>query len=294
MTAGYLPVLASPLRHGPWVAAGASLVVTPISYAALAVLLERRVPRVRQQFVALAYGDPLLAISVGLGVWLMHGRAPGGAAALPFGLASLCAGLGFGLAQWRAELRSGFYLRTQAFSPTKICHQLVVYPVLGYWIWTADIGGLFAPGAPASTWTSVAKAGIAGCILAWLAANVYDRRHPKLGHPPYDWRHLRTYPRPWPPGSVSLRAYLDQAAGPAPCAATAPAVQPEHGLAARGSGAEDVFRGTGRAGESTPGRPVRPFTSSYPGHDRPCETRLWSDVRTGTTMGRLSRVGGQE
>ncbi len=215
MTGGYLPVLAGPLRHGPWVAAGASLVVTPISYAALAALLEHRIPRVRQQFAALAYGDPLLAISVGLGVWLTHGRAPGGVAALPVGLASLCGWLGFGLAQWRAELRSGFYLRTQALSPTKICHQLVVYPVLGYWIWTADIGGLFTPGVAASAWAAVAKAGIVGCVLVWLAANVYDRRHPKLGHPPYDWRHLRSYPQPWPPGSVSLRAYLDQAGGPA-------------------------------------------------------------------------------
>jgi hypothetical protein len=30
-------------------------------------------------------------------------------------------------------------------------------------------------------------------IGVWAAANVYDRRHPKLGHPPFDWRQLR----PW-------------------------------------------------------------------------------------------------
>ena len=33
------------------------------------------------------------------------------------------------------------------FPPTKIWHQLVVYPVLGYWVWTADMGGLVGPGA---------------------------------------------------------------------------------------------------------------------------------------------------
>jgi hypothetical protein len=53
-----------------------------------------------------------------------------------------------------------------------------------------------------------AKAVIVVCVLAWLLANGYDRRHPKLGHPPYDWRRLRPSRRPWPPQSVSLRAYL--------------------------------------------------------------------------------------
>ena len=38
------------------------------------------------------------------------------------------------------------------------------------------------------------------------ATNVYDRGHPKLGHPPFDWRHARPYPRPWPTESQTLRA----------------------------------------------------------------------------------------
>jgi hypothetical protein len=204
MTAGYLPVLGAALRHGPWVAAGASLAVTPVGFAVIAAVFERRLFRVRREFVALSVGDPLLAVSVALGVWLARGRAPGGPAALPFGLAFLGVCLAFGLVQWRAELRSGFYTRAQAFSPTKIWHQLVVYPVLGYWFWTADLGGLLAPGP------GPAKAAIASCTAAWLAANAYDRRHPKLGHPPYDWSRLRSQRQPWPAQSASLRAYLSR------------------------------------------------------------------------------------
>jgi len=204
MTAGYLPVLGAALRHGPWVAGAASLAVTPVGFAVVAAALERRLFLLRGEYVALSLGDPLLAVSVALGVWLAHGRTPGGLAALPFGLACLGVCLGFGLLQWRAELRSGFYTRAQALSPTKIWHQLVVYTVLGYWVWTADLGGLLAPGPAA------AKAAIACCVAAWLAANAYDRRHPKLGHPPYDWSRLRPQRPPWPAQSATLRAYLSR------------------------------------------------------------------------------------
>ena len=202
MTAGYLPGLGAALRHGPWVAAAACLAVTPVGFAAVAAALERRLFDVRREFVALSCGDPLLAVSVALGTWLMRGRVPSGPAGLPFGLASLAGALSFGLLQWRAEVRRGFYTRAQALSPTKIWHQLVVYPVLGYWVWTADMGGLVVPGP------AVAKAAIVGCVAAWLLANAYDRRHPKLGHPPYDWLRLRPQRPPWPAQSVSLRGYL--------------------------------------------------------------------------------------
>ncbi len=202
MTAGYLPVLGDALRHGPWVAAAACLAVTPVGFAAVAAALERRLFDIRHEFVALTLGDPLLAVSVALGAWLVRGRVPSGPAGLPFGIASMAGCLSFGLLQWRAEVRSGFYTRAQAFSPTKIWHQLVVYPVLGYWVWTADMGGLVGPGPVA------AKAAIVGCVAAWLLANAYDRRHPKLGHPPYDWPSLRPQRPPWPGQSTSLQAHL--------------------------------------------------------------------------------------
>ena len=109
----------------------------------------------------------------------------------------------FGLAQWRDELRRGYYTRAQAVAPTKIWHQVVVYPVLGYWLWTAGIGGLTAPGG-AAAWAG--KALLVMLTGIWVAANVYDRRHPKLGHPPFDWRRVRPQPRPWAAESQTLLA----------------------------------------------------------------------------------------
>ena len=109
----------------------------------------------------------------------------------------MCSWLGFGLIQWRNDLRNGRYTRSQATAPTKIWHQIVVYPVLGYWTWTACAGGILTSETSSNAALHVmAKIAIALCITAWMLANVYDRRHPKLGHPPYDWRRLRPQSRP--------------------------------------------------------------------------------------------------
>ena len=190
--------------HGPWVAAAASAAVTPGAMWVLALLLERRRMGLRDGFVAVLLGDPLLAVAIGLGVGQLRGAPPEGPGGSWPATVWLVGCLGFGLLQWRAELRRGFFTRAQALAPTKIWHQLVVYPVLGHWLWTAVLGGLAAPGTgPADL---AARALMVLCVLAWLATNGYDRRHPKLGHPPYDWRRLRPYPRPWPATSTTLRA----------------------------------------------------------------------------------------
>lgn len=192
----------------------ASLAISPVGYAAIAALLERRALRPSTEYVALSCGDPLLAISVGLGVWLLRGHDAAGLAGQPFGAASMVAWLGFGLYQWRAEVRSGHYTRSQALAPTKIWHQLIIYPLLGYWTWTACVGGIVAHHSDTAAGLQIAaKAGIAACVLAWLLANAHDRNHPKLGHPPYDWRTLSPQPQPWPPLSASLRAYQSARAG---------------------------------------------------------------------------------
>ncbi|MFF1657768.1 hypothetical protein [Streptomyces sp. NPDC058255] len=204
MTDSYLPVLGSVLTRGAWVAGAASFIVMPGGFFVLARLLERRWLTPRGEFAAVAYGDPLLAVAIGLGAWLLDGAPPRGAAAAPFGIAGLVGWLLFGLWQWRAELRAGFYTTRQAIAPTKIYHQLVVYPLLGYWSWTAVVGGAFSQrsGGAAAVGRVVALC----CVLAWVMTNLYDRRHPRLGHPPYDWRRLRPLPTPWPQASVTLRA----------------------------------------------------------------------------------------
>lgn len=187
MDRSFLPVLGSALSHGPWIAAAASFAVTPGALWLLALLLERRRMGVRGEFLAIFLGDPLLAAAVALGVGRLHGRAPAGLAGPPYAVAFLAGCLGFGLVQWRAELRSGFFTREQALAPTKIWHQLLVYPLLGYWLWTAVLGALTTDG-PADVSAEVL---MILCVLVWLASNGYDRRHPKLGHPPYEWRRLR-------------------------------------------------------------------------------------------------------
>jgi hypothetical protein len=203
VSTGYLPVLGAALHHGPWIACLCAFAVTPGSLIVIARVLERRWLVPREQFTAVAYGDPLLAVTAGLGVWLTGPRTPHGLTGPAAGVATMVIMLVFGLAQWRDELRRGYYTRAQAAAPTKIWHQVVVYPVLGYWLWTAGIGGLSAAGG-AAAW--VGKALLLALAGIWAATNVYDRRHPKLGHPPFDWRRGRPQPRPWMAESQTLRA----------------------------------------------------------------------------------------
>lgn len=208
MSTGYLPVLGDALRHGPWVAGLCAFALTPGSFVVIARVLERRWLVPREQFTAVTYGDPLLAVAVGLGTWLTGTRIPDGLTGPAAGVAAMVIMLLFGLVQWRGELRRGYYTRAQAAAPTKIWHQVVIYPVMSYWLWTSCTGGLLV----ASEW--VTKALMLALIGAWAAANVYDRGHPKLGHPPFDWRHGRPRAQPWAAESQTLRA-RDVVSGPA-------------------------------------------------------------------------------
>ena len=203
MSTGYLPVLGAALRHGPWIAGLCAFAVTPGALIVIARLLERRWLVPREQFAAVAYGDPLLAVATGLAVGLTGSRTPHGLTGPAAGVVAVTVTLLFGLVQWRDELRRGYYTRAQAVAPTKIWHQLVVYPVLGYWLWTAGIGGLSVTGG-AAVW--VGKVLLLALLGVWAATNVYDRRHPKLGHPPFDWRRVRPWPRPWAAESQTLLA----------------------------------------------------------------------------------------
>ncbi|GKQ37052.1 hypothetical protein [Streptomyces sp. A012304] len=189
----WLPVLGGALVHGPGVAFAAAFAISPGIPALLALVLERRVLHPRQEFVAFIYGDPLLALAAATGVALCGGRVADPVRGLVTGgwaWATLAGWLSFGLWQWRSEVRAGQYTFAQAVSPTKIWHQLVIYPVLGYLVTAAALSGL-AAGTTAVGYP--AKALIVLCIGVWCAANLYDRKHPKPGHPAYDWRKLRPY-----------------------------------------------------------------------------------------------------
>ena len=156
--------------------------------------LERRLIRPAEQFTALIYGDPLLCLACGFGAALASGHVPGpvrfAAAPAAAGLAAVL-WLGFGLWQWHTEWRTGFYTTAQALAPTKIWHQLVVYPVFGTLITFSCLAALAAPPGGHPAIRLIMKLLITACGLAWTVMNIYDRRHPRYGHPPFDWRHLR-------------------------------------------------------------------------------------------------------
>ncbi len=123
----------------------------------------------------------------------------------------------FGLWQWRTEFRRGYYSREQAFAPTKTWHQLVVYPLLGSLVCSSLLSGLAAPIGSPVVLRLLGKVAIVILVLGWVAANLYDRRHPKLGHPPYSWRELRTLAEPWPADSRTLQSYGSTRSNRGPC-----------------------------------------------------------------------------
>ena len=210
MSSGWPAFTGWALSHGPLMAGLAALAISPGAHAIIAATLERRLLRPRLEFTAVAIGDPLLALAVTVGVALSPHGMNADVRPVAVGLGGVlipCAWLGFGLWQWRMEFRSGYYSADQAFAPTKIWHQLGVYPLLGSIGCSSVLSGLAAPlGHPAAP-RVLGKAAIGVAVLAWGVANVYDRRHPKLGHPPYSWRQLRPVAEPWPMDSQTLRSY---------------------------------------------------------------------------------------
>jgi hypothetical protein len=181
----------------------------------LGLLLERRLLWPRDMPLACTIGDPVLAVSICFGVQLMGRRQPCGVIGPTDQLAAAGLWLLFGLWQWRAEVRGGFYTRRQALSPTKIWHQLVIYPTVGAWAVVAIVGGLM------NAWRAPFSALLMILGLAiWAVTVMHNFRHPRLGHPPYDWGLLRPVSQPWGEDSVTLRAAarskLESAAGDFP------------------------------------------------------------------------------
>ena len=193
--------LATPLRYSDVVVLLTSVFVASGAMLLLGLLFERRLLRPRVMALAFTIGDPALAVSIGLGVHITGSRQPCGVVGPPGQLSVACLWLLFGLWQWRAEVKAKIYTRQQALSPTKIWHQLVIYPTLGTWVFVAAVGGLMnARRAPFS-----ALLMISGLVI-WTGTYLYDTRHPRLGHPPYDWARLRPVPPPWGEDSVTLRS----------------------------------------------------------------------------------------
>ena len=194
MTASWPAVTAPLLDNGPAVAFLAAFAISPGMHVFLALALERRLIRPSEQFTALIFGDPLLCFACGLGAALASGHVPGPVrfAATPAAIVlSAVLWLLFGLWQWYTEWRTGFYTTAQALAPTKIWHQLIVYPVFGTLVTFSCLAGLATPPGGHPAIRLIMKMFMAACALAWALMNIYDRRHPRYGHPPFDWRHIR-------------------------------------------------------------------------------------------------------
>lgn len=181
-------LILGPLAAGPVTAFVAALMVTPILMVGLAITVEHRIPRPHEIYRAVMIGDPLLAIAVATGVATFpDGQVPAVWARGPLTPAVVAAWLLFGLAQWYQEVQSGSYTKTQALSPTKIWHQLGVLPILGTWLCVTALAPQRLLSHP---WHAAV---MAACLLGWIASYAYDSRHLRLGHAPFDWRHMRTY-----------------------------------------------------------------------------------------------------
>lgn len=192
---------AAPLRYGAIAALLASLFVACGAMLLLGLVLERRLLRPRDIPLACTIGDPVLAVSICLGVQIMGKHQPCGVIGPTGQFTAAGLWLLFGLLQWRAEVRAGFYTRRQALSPTKIWHQLVIYPTVGTWAFVAIIGGLM------NAWRTPFPALIMILGLAiWTVTVLHNFRHPRLGHPPYHWGRLRPVPLPWGADSATLRS----------------------------------------------------------------------------------------
>lgn len=156
-----------------------SLLVSPIGLALVVVLVERRPFVLADQYMAFLVGDVLLAIAVGAGFTTADNRQLWSW----WLLVPLAAGLLFGWWQTGHEIATGVYSHGEAYSPAKLYHQLVCYPILAtllsralYFAW--------------DHWTVTMV--IVVLIIIWGAANVWDWSHPKSPHRDFNWSTFST------------------------------------------------------------------------------------------------------
>ena len=175
-----LPVVGAPLHWHPALLALTAIAVTPGVHLLASPLLEGRKVTWRDDYAAVLVGDPLLALAAGFGASLSQPGGPRGwPASWIAGCAWLAGGWTFGLWQSRREFITGRYTLGQILSPTKLWHQFVVYPLLGYWVAAAELSGLGAADTPARR---LQAAAILACTAIWAGLVTDAMRHPKLGH----------------------------------------------------------------------------------------------------------------
>ncbi len=175
-----LPVLGAPLHWHPVLLTLTAFAVSPGVHLLASPLMEGRKVTWRDDYAAVLIGDPLLALAAGLGASMSRPSGPHGwPASWLVGCAWLAGGWTFGWWQSRHEFVTGRYTLGQILSPTKLWHQFVVYPVLGYWITAADLSGLSAADTPERR---LQAAAVIACTATWAGLAWDAIRHPKPGH----------------------------------------------------------------------------------------------------------------
>jgi len=175
-----LPILGAPLHWHPALLALTAFAVSPGLHLLASPLLEGRKVTWHDDYPAVLIGDPLLALAAGLAASISQPGGPHGwPASWIAGCAWLAGGWAFGSWQSRHELATGRYTLGQILSPTKLWHQFIVYPVLGYWVTAAECSGLSAAGTPAHR---LQTAAIIACTATWAILAWNALRHPKPGH----------------------------------------------------------------------------------------------------------------
>jgi hypothetical protein len=175
-----LAVIAAPLHWHPVILALTVLAVSPGVHLLASPLLEGRRVTWRDDYPAVLIGDPLLALAAGLSASMSQPGGPRGwPASWIAGCAWLAGGWVFGSWQSRHEFRTGRYTRGQILSPTKLWHQFVVYPLLGYWVSASELAGLSAAATPAHR---LQAAAVIACTITWAILAWHAVRHPRPGH----------------------------------------------------------------------------------------------------------------
>lgn len=178
------PVLGAPLHWHPALLALTAITVSPGVHLLASPLLEGRKVTWRDDYAAVLVGDPLLALAAGLGANMAQPGGPRGwPASWIAGCVWLAGGWTFGLWQSRREFLAGRYTRGQILSPTKLWHQFIVYPLLGYWVTAAELSGLGAADTPAHR---LQAATVVACTATWAVLAWHAIRHPKTGHGIFD------------------------------------------------------------------------------------------------------------
>jgi hypothetical protein len=152
---GALPWLGAIFDHGMFLAWLGAVMASWGMMNLLAITLERRVLIPSQQYQSFYKGDLVgLPVIVAM-IQPMLGQLPSGhhwyQSALWHWLA-VVVGAVVGVAFMAMEYQSGIYTKAQLFSPLKLYHNLIVFPLFIYWV--------FAAGVPALIYSSLGVRGV--------------------------------------------------------------------------------------------------------------------------------------